>query len=123
MVNCEQCGREFKQRFGKERFCSRGCWAKSREAEKIKMICPTCGDEFEVKSFLVKEGKKNFCSRECYVKSRKIHKYEERICEYCGETFEVYSKTKKRYCDVSCSNRHRFQLKREEEFNELLQNV
>lgn len=51
MVNCEQCGREFKQRFGKERFCSKSCWAKSREAEKIKMTCPTCGDEFEVKSF------------------------------------------------------------------------
>lgn len=122
MVNCKHCNKEFKQRFGREVFCSRSCWIEHRRDKMIKVTCEQCGKEFtRIKSKI--RDTKNFCSNECYVNSRKIHKYEERICEYCGETYTIYSKYKNRYCSVDCSNKHRAELKKEREFYELLQNV
>ena len=123
MSKCKYCGEEFEPKQGVEVFCSRECWGKSRRVKTVKINCPTCGDEFEIKPYMLKEGVKRFCSQKCYVKYRTKHKYEERICEYCGRTYEVYSSRKNRYCSTDCANKHRYNVKIEREFDELLQNM
>ena len=123
MSKCKYCGEEFKPKQGVEKFCSRECWGKSRRVKDVKINCPTCGDEFEIKPYLIKEGVKRFCSKKCYTKYRTKHKYEERMCEYCSETYKVYSSRKNRYCSTDCANKHRYNVKIEREFDELLQNM
>lgn len=123
MSKCKYCGEEFKQKQGVEKFCSRECWGKSRRVKNVKINCPTCGDEFEIKPYLIKEGVKRFCSKKCYTKYRAKHKYEERVCEYCGETYEIYSSRKNRYCSTDCANKHRYNVKIERDFDELLQDM
>ena len=123
MSKCKYCGEEFKPKQGVEKFCSRECWGKSRRVKDVKINCPTCGDEFEIKPYLIKEGVKRFCSKKCYTKYRTKHKYEERMCEYCGETYKVYSSRKNRYSSTDCANKHRYNVKIEREFDELLQNM
>lgn len=123
MSKCKYCGEEFKQKQGVEKFCSRECWGKSRRVKDVKINCPTCGDEFEIKPYLIKEGVKRFCSKKCYTKYRAKHKYEERVCEYCGETYEIYSSRKNRYCSTDCANKHRYNVKIERDFDELLQDM
>lgn len=123
MSKCKYCGEEFKQKQGVEKFCSRECWGKSRRVKDVKINCPTCGDEFEIKPYLIKEGVKRFCSKKCYTKYRAKHKYEERVCEYCGQTYEIYSSRKNRYCSTDCANKHRYNVKIERDFDELLQNM
>ena len=123
MSKCKYCGEEFKQKQGVEKFCSRECWGKSRRVKDVKINCPTCGDEFEIKPYLIKEGVKRFCSKKCYTKYRAKHKYEERICEYCGETYTIYSSRKNRYCSTDCANKHRYNVKIERDFDELLQDM
>lgn len=63
MSKCKYCGEEFKPKQGVEKFCSRECWGKSRRVKDVKINCPTCGDEFEIKPYLIKEGVKRFCSK------------------------------------------------------------
>lgn len=123
MSKCKYCGEEFKPKQGVEKFCSRECWGKSRRVKSVKINCPTCGDEFEIKPYLIKEGVKRFCSKKCYTKYRAKHKYEERICEYCGETYTIYSSRKNRYCSTDCANKHRYNVKIERDFDELLQDM
>ena len=118
MSKCKYCGEEFEPKQGVEVFCSRECWGKSRRVKNVKINCPTCGDEFEIKPYMIKEGVKRFCSQKCYVKYRTKHKYEERICEYCGQTYEIYSSRKNRYCSTDCANKHRYNVKIEREVEE-----
>lgn len=123
MTKCKHCGKDFKQRFGTEKYCSRECFNKDKRVELVEVKCPVCNETFKRRETLLKEEGKMFCSQKCYIKSRTKHKYEERICEYCGETYTIYSKYKNKYCSVDCSNKHRFEKRREKEFDELLQNM
>ena len=107
MSKCKYCGEEFEPKQGVEVFCSRECWGKSRRVKNVKINCPTCGDEFEIKPYMIKEGVKRFCSQKCYVKYRTKHKYEERICEYCSETFIANKYSKKRFCGRVCSEKYK----------------
>ena len=75
MSKCKYCGEEFEPKQGVEKFCSRECWGKSRRVKDVKINCPSCGDEFEIKPYLIKEGVKRFCSKKCYTKYRTKHKY------------------------------------------------
>ena len=72
---CEQCGKEFEQNFGSNRFCCRKCandYSRKfiRKAEYIpqyeERICKKCGKKFKVD--IKKENKKKpkiYCSRSC----------------------------------------------------------
>ena len=53
MSKCKYCGEEFEQKQGVEKFCSRECWGKSRRVKTVKINCPTCGDEFEIKPYML----------------------------------------------------------------------
>ena len=122
MTNCKQCGKEFKQKFKREKFCSVKCYADNRKNPLVKLKCPTCDDTFYKKSYHVKEGKTYFCSRQCSSRSRKIHFEEVRACLYCGEEFTVLSKSKKRCCCCDCAAKIRSKNKNEKDFNQVYYN-
>ena len=119
MANCNQCGKEFKQVFKREKFCSRKCYGDSRKGEPVKLICETCGEIFYKKKYHVKEGITRFCSKKCSQKSRKKYHEEVRACLYCGEEFTVLNKSRKRCCCCDCAAKIRSIIRREKELKKL----
>ncbi|MDE2106083.1 MAG: hypothetical protein KGL39_53160, partial [Patescibacteria group bacterium] len=61
---CDQCGRPFKQRDAKQRFCSYRCRRDSQNIDRLKVrqkvSCKQCGQEF-------KQGRSDqeYCSQKC----------------------------------------------------------
>ena len=130
---CVICGKEFELVHGKgTKVCSKECLGKLRSKilsrDKHIYICKNCGKEFE--SSFVKNAPE-FCCRNCYWEYRRSHKdneysnvfenrkkdtHEIRHCEMCGKEFEVYKKTKKRFCSDECrvkyQNTNEFKEKR-----------
>jgi len=75
---CRYCGKKFKSRAVKRKFCSQSCVAKSRkgkkgahwEGGKIKKLCATCGKVIYTRRYRVKIMQKYFyCSAICANKS------------------------------------------------------
>lgn len=60
--------------------------------------CSQCGKE---------TINKQYCSFECRDIGRKKRSYENRKCKTCNSTFECRKKSKKMFCSVSCSAKHR----------------
>lgn len=95
------------------KYCSKECYYKSKEKEKIILICKECGEKFEVFPSVVKYHNGKYCSKECYSKSRE--KKEIRICEYCNKEFKrpkpsIIKNGWGRFCSKTCYDKS--QLKR-----------
>jgi very-short-patch-repair endonuclease len=132
-AKCVICGKEFELIHGKGTMvCSKECLGKLRSqmlsVEKTKCVCKNCGSEFEKR---YSTEKQEFCCRKCYWEYRRNHKESDyadvfenkkkasreiRHCEMCGKEFEVYKKTKKRFCSDECrvkyQNTEEFKSKR-----------
>lgn len=86
---CEQCSAEFnvvpaEVKRGGGRFCSRKCWSEWQRGEnnpyykggKIKLLCSTCGKEFEQyaseydRPSRVRKFEERFCSKKCSAKGK-----------------------------------------------------
>jgi hypothetical protein len=50
---------------------------------------------------------KLFCCFECRDRNRKKKAYENRKCEVCGTAFECRKKSKKKFCSLDCSAKHK----------------
>ena len=118
-AKCIVCGKEFELVHGKgDKVCSKECLSKLRSEmlskEKHTYKCKNCGKEFESKFV---KNKPEFCCRDCYWEYRRNHKNDEysnvfddrkrnarevRKCEMCGNEFEVYKKSTKRFCSDEC---------------------
>lgn len=118
-TKCIVCGKEFELIHGMGTMvCSKECLSKLRSKilsrDKHIYVCKNCGKEFE--SRFVKNHPE-FCCRDCYWEYRREHNdeayanvfenrkntsHEIRHCEMCGKEFEVYKKTKKRFCSDEC---------------------
>lgn len=64
VVQCKQCGINFKQRFGREKYCSRDCYHESRVLPPITLTCKECGKEEKIS----RSGSRRnniFCSSKC----------------------------------------------------------
>ena len=130
---CEQCGKEFKSKAKKQRFCGFECQGKwqseNRTGEnsanwqggKIIVSCSYCGKEIEVNKNRIKRSKNLFCSTECHGlwksenlvgKSNHNYKKESHIkcnCDYCNKEFETtktkYNKSKNHFCSRECQGK------------------
>lgn len=122
-TKCVVCGKKFKLVHGKgTKVCSKECLGKLRHdilhKEPTKGICKNCGKEFDLN---YATEKRDFCSRDCYWEYRRKHANDEflnvfkarkestrevRKCEMCGNEFEVYKKTKKRFCSDECRKKY-----------------
>ena len=123
MSRCEQCNKEFEQRFGREKYCSRECFYKSRRGINIYTKCGKCGEKLQIKSYNYRGEGRHFCSRECYYQSLVKHKYIIKTCPWCKEEFEIYSSKKTTYCSTDCSNKANIQKRMESEYNEFMQDM
>lgn len=109
MKKCKNCGEikfntKFpkirKSYFNRENTCNT---CRNNKRKKVSKVCPCCGITFET-------SRKNiYCSEKCY------HNYKvmNRIichCEYCGKELHLtnadYERSKKHFCDKSCSGKY-----------------
>ena len=125
---CDICGKIFPYRHGyRTRTCSEECLSEMKKrnfTKRVIKICKNCGKEYNEKPYL----KSEFCCLNCYVEYKKNHieeyqhifdnrkknSREIRKCESCGKEFEVYKKTKKRFCSKEC----RYKYQKSDEFKE-----
>src|SRR3990170_8585667 len=101
IIKCIQCNREFKvppTRSQSAKYCNPGCkykyWlGKHLKGGSLKKNCEFCEKEFDT----FKSQDNTYCSYECAGKAKSKH--EERICAYCGESFEI----KRTATNICCS--------------------
>ena len=93
----------------KRMYCSKECainanWSKRPRAARTKIICNTCGREFELNSSetRVKEGKVRFCSTKC--RDEALKKGKEIPCKKCGKLFYT---TRNEFCSKECARAYR----------------
>ena len=109
-LKCKCCGKPFKAYESSKRlYCSRSCaitknWEKRERARKVKLVCLSCGKEFEVNACetRVKENKVHYCSAKCRDEGRKTGKVI--TCKQCGKQF--YS-TRNDFCSKKCARDYR----------------
>ena len=85
-----------------------------RPKTRIKKICKTCGEEFEVFPSLIKIGQGKFCSQKCYSRKGKNnpnygkHPFSSiSVCNVCGKRFRVKNSRIKVGSGTYCSNKCR----------------
>lgn len=109
-MKCQLCGAEFyanRKRIerGAGKFCSRKCKGIAQSGEnspvfkKSKRICKTCGTEFLSQPAQIRNGGGIYCSRKCFTLDRKTPSRE---CENCHKAFNVFERSKQRFCSISC---------------------
>ena len=69
---CEICGKHFKRRGNKGKFCSMKCWGRHHSKEcrgkrprSVQCRCLICGKEFLTFPVWIKKGGGKYCSRKC----------------------------------------------------------
>lgn len=76
---------------------------------KLKLICETCGKEYE--KYASQVGKHHFCSRACYLAAH-AKNVPTCTCEMCGKTFKSIKSNANRFCSRDCYNEfHRIKEK------------
>ena len=73
------------------------------QLNRVKIVCESCGREFEVFPYEVRNGRR-YCSRKCA--NLRKRKRVERICENCGKEFVVLESDVKsgrgKFCSKEC---------------------
>jgi G:T-mismatch repair DNA endonuclease (very short patch repair protein) len=82
---------------------------------RIRVVCTTCGKEFEITPCRAKKSRSFYCSRECQIKNynlsltkakqvlQQAHPRIEKICPLCHKLFSVpYSQSRRKYCSDQC---------------------
>jgi hypothetical protein len=72
------------------------------ESLKKSVTCESCGDEFEVFPYRIENESKKFCSSECQHEAQKNRV--NKVCGYCGDSFESIVSKKQKYCSWDCRN-------------------
>jgi 5-methylcytosine-specific restriction endonuclease McrA len=105
LVQCGECGKEFKvspSRQKTAKYCSKECADVHRHdttrVEKIEKHCLCCGKVFYVHP--CHSERRKFCSYECANQS--YVKVENKICAYCGKTFESNPSSGNVCCSWEC---------------------
>lgn len=109
LKNCEYCGKEFKCKGKRTKYCCRECSFKDRslKSSKVKVTCNYCGHEFERYPSTVRN--EMYCSKECLIKYKKYNESVTYRCEICSKLVTVkkshYKKSNHHYCSYECSRK------------------
>jgi len=94
---CQSCGEVNGVRPGRK-YCSRGCYYKSKKRQ-VERICLVCGGIF----MTTPNKNKKYCSKECAGTQFGQVKC---LCEFCGETFfrklSVVQRGRVQFCSKKC---------------------
>lgn len=96
-IVCARCGKEFKARSTKRKFCSFPCSVKASRGVPTH-ICDYCGKSFERRAGETRT-KHFFCTHQCYAKFRKTITVTE--CRRCGKPF-MPTANGRPFCSVKC---------------------
>lgn len=67
--------------------------------------CRICGKKvYKTLSYLNRGNKNHYCSNKCAQIGRRMDTHEMRICEICGERFDVIKSSPQRFCSTQCQN-------------------
>lgn len=125
---CCQCGKKFitfafRIKHGRGKFCSKICHNQSRGSLTF-CHCKHCGKQFKTKPHYLKRGGGKFCSVRCHFAWREINDkwcgethpswrggLAQRICEVCGQGFEIarceVKKGRGKFCSQKCYGKWR----------------
>ena len=83
---CEYCGKEFKSKGKRPKFCCKECSLKARslKSSKVKVKCIYCGKELERYPSEIRN--EVYCSKECLAKYTKENSSVTYKCEICNKT-------------------------------------
>ena len=90
------------------------------ESPNIIGYCPNCGEPITRRKGSGRQ--KVFCSKKCCDHYAYTHPnyqtwtgIEERVCEYCGQTYTTFRKNSqhRKYCSLSCSSKAAMERRRE----------
>jgi len=137
---CEICNIEFETTKLNKKYCSPKCGkqgAKIRAAKRrgtdIIKDCPICGERFEIGT---NGALTKYCSQDCADEARRIRNRERwreanpgwndrtnKVCEWCGKSYEVKPKyaSQSRFCSDECRHRSKGHKPMEEYLKELEQ--
>lgn len=112
---CDHCGvsMRIKKKLYEEKlngkrkyiFCSKKC---ANEAKRTghDIICDNCGNVFYRRQYHIdrqaNNNQNNFCSIRCQKEYLHKQRFEERICEICGDSFEASRRSTQRFCSDEC---------------------
>lgn len=108
---CVVCGKTYEAVItGKNRYCSKKCSDKAKDAKKKRFVkkCIECGKEF-----VTRFNNQKFCSRQCCSKSKRIQK----ICPVCGKIFPASRNGRYQTCSTKCGAKLRWQKRRAQNQN------
>lgn len=105
--NCLYCDTKFDiySNVPNQKFCSSKCKTKfylKNNMNKTNTQCSNCGKEILKTKSQVSKYSNNFCSLECELEYKYKASHEFRICEICGDEFEVIKSSSQRFCSVKC---------------------
>ena len=106
---CEYCGKEFKSKGKRPKFCCKECSLKARslKSSKVKVKCIYCGKELERYPSEIRN--EVYCSKECLAKYTKENSSVTYKCEICNKTVTTkkshYEMFKHHYCSYECSRK------------------
>lgn len=101
---CKWCGKKYKTKYKKSKFCSRNCtneWQRKGRIYKQKIVlrCNNCNKIFHVTP---QYKNKKFCSKKCYIKYSKKTQIKLK-CKNCGKIFYVSPRSKNQiFCSKKC---------------------
>ena len=112
--SCPSCSRSFGSEMGLNQHHSR---THGESLKKHTKPCDNCGDEITVHDFELKRQDHHFCGRSCSSEFQKDRT--EKLCEICGEQFEIipFEKDTAKYCSSECRIEATRRITGEERYN------
>lgn len=114
--NCVVCDTKYRPKDSRSLTCSKECFIKFKNKDKVKLNCLTCNEIFYEPECRKDIGK--FCSEKCYRISRRtgIKKTPNCKCDVCDSEFykakSVQLKHQFNYCSRDCMAKHYSESKR-----------
>jgi len=121
ICTCFVCGKQFERKRsdikdGQNQYCSYVCMGEGRKGNrgdlapawkggKIQLVCETCGKHYKLYPSQATPTRR-YCSVKCKGKAARGITYIDRVCAYCGKSFQLKESDAKRgrgqYCSQTC---------------------
>jgi HNH endonuclease len=107
---CEQCGKDFRSRQKKGRFCSPKCKSNFRYhvgVDSENRVCIVCGKYFATNRYGETKTCGHTCKTQIFTKTWKNRKKTQVNCIGCGQSYMTCLPTRAKYCNKACWGRSR----------------
>lgn len=99
IITCNHCGKEFKSRSKKRKYCCFECSVSARTTTWPIYTCGFCGGSFKRNPHQAHRVEYTYCSHKCYTKAKRKSSFQ--TCTYCGEQFYPHPRGQT-FCSDTC---------------------